>query len=115
MDVTAGETAPVSHPVRAMPPKPVSAPVAEVAKPPLPDQPAPARDPSPKLALGDAPSGMEDAARQWIKPPSLVCTVALPPVPDDNAKVWCSGCDARVPAWFGRDCISARCDLKGRA
>lgn len=55
MDVTAGETAPVSHPVRAMPPKPVSAPVAVVAKPPLPDQPAPARDPSPQLLCTPKP------------------------------------------------------------
>lgn len=125
MDVTAGETAPVSDPVSdkdpaslrdpvgAMPPKPVSAPVAVEPQAPLPDCLPLARAPLVKIALDPVPSSMEATAAQWRKAVPDFSNNPLPPVPGKDGKVWCGGCDARVPTWFGRDCISTACALKG--
>lgn len=126
MDVTAGETAPVSDTKAgddAKPGVPPSGTVELVTRPtgglaPEPGRApaitAPAPDPvrSPRIDLASAPSGMEDAARQWEVPPR--------PAPEVQAaiaagKVWCGPCDAFVPGWFGNDCISSRCGLKARA
>lgn len=116
MDVTAGETAPVANPVKAAPPKQASAPVTVMAALPLAvsTRPAPARapiGPTGKIDIAAVPSGMEAAAQKWKAPAEH--NSALPPVPGEDGKVWCAGCDARVPTWFGRDCISATCSLKG--
>lgn len=116
MDVTAGETAPVPNPAEAAPPKQASAPVAVMAALPLAvsTRPAPARapiGPTGKIDIAAVPSGMEAAAQKWKAPDEQ--RSALPPVPGEDGKVWCAGCDARVPTWFGRDCISATCSLKG--
>lgn len=64
-----------------------------------------------KIELANAPSGMEAVALKWRGPAEQ--RGALPPVPGEDGKVWCVGCDARVPTWFGRDCISVTCSLKG--
>lgn len=98
-------------PVRVARPKQVSAPVVVSEVHPLPCPLPSARAPIAKIALAQAPSGMESAAAQWAGPAPVVA--ALPPVPDVSEKVWCGGCDARVPQWFGRDCISANCELRG--
>lgn len=116
MDVTAGETAPVPNPAEAAPPKQASAPVAVMAALPLAvsTRPTPARapiGPTGKIDIAAVPSGMEAAAQKWRAPEEQ--RNALPPVPGEDGKVWCAGCDARVPTWFGRDCISATCSLKG--
>lgn len=102
MDVTAGETAPVS-------PQPVAKEPVAVPSDPLP---SPVRSPSAERIALPAVSAMEAEAARWHRKSQLK-PEPLAPVPVDDGKVWCVGCDARVPLWFGRDCISGTCSLKG--
>jgi hypothetical protein len=62
-----------------------------------------------RIALDGAPSGMESTAESWREAeiPPHGQTPAI-----DDGKAWCGPCDARVPKWFGHDCIAGACPLR---
>lgn len=85
--VTAGETAPVSDPVEATPPKQVSAPVADMAALPLvaPTQPPPAR--APILPKTPEPRHPKAGLREYFPADDAVVEVRKAPAPVDWSRV----------------------------
>lgn len=100
-------------------PSPVTGKPGPVALPPaVPAQATLARArtaPAARLALPKA-SEMETRAAQWRSGASTGSArtdqADVLPVVGEDGKAFCWRCDARVPTWFSRDCISGDCTLR---
>ena len=82
-------------PIALAPPTPAIAPAGVGGLPP------PVR-----IDLTKAPSGMELRAQRQSS--ESLARVA----PPADGKIFCALCDARVPTWFGTDCIAGDCSLR---
>jgi len=108
MDATAGETAPqfasgAGDGFASVDPAPVSPPATVPCKVAGGEPVAGKRG---LIDLAAAPSSMELRSAPAATAAPRVALV-------DDGKVFCRGCDARVPAWFGQGCIAGDCDLRG--